>query len=565
MYGLNIDPRNPGGNPDPAELRELGVKMVRFTYYDTTAGDEPDPAMLDFYRDRLEAYQQAGLRSLVLLSYDTYPGRPAPEAAGPEWDLYMAGFVRRAGQVAQLLAPWQSAFQVWNEPDHPPKGSYLPTLRPEVYARMLRRTYKAIKTVNPTATVVTAGLAMGYPGWLERIVALHGGDLYADVVACHPYGQRPAEDWPRPDWGFGYAPDLLLNYYRAGRHRPVWITEMGVKEEDLQHRPEQVAEFLTRFYQTAREFDDKVQMVCWFCYSDAMVNGFGLVDTQGRPKPAYQAYRQATQAPKPPVREPAIPEPEVPPLSPPPPVPPMPTEIVPPPAATPTPSPVELAQLANQMVGLQNMVQGLQAQVAQLQAQVNQLAARQTQIESRLTAPAPAAPAPSAGAVPPAIEDIAASLPHHPVLRFDTRPLSQIRRVVIHHTAIPAHIGAERIARYVIDKKGWPGIRYHYFITGDGRIQQTNPLTTLTTHAGPFSAESVGIGFAGDFTSTIPTAAQLDAAGRLIAWLLARFGLPPEAVVGYKELVNTQSPGLQWDDGLRWKNLLLERVRSYLG
>jgi hypothetical protein len=34
MYALNIDPLNPGGNPAPAELRELGVQAVRYTFKD---------------------------------------------------------------------------------------------------------------------------------------------------------------------------------------------------------------------------------------------------------------------------------------------------------------------------------------------------------------------------------------------------------------------------------------------------------------------------------------------------------------------------------------------------
>ena len=38
MYALNIDPKNLKGNPDPSELRGLGVEMVRFTYHDHRSG-----------------------------------------------------------------------------------------------------------------------------------------------------------------------------------------------------------------------------------------------------------------------------------------------------------------------------------------------------------------------------------------------------------------------------------------------------------------------------------------------------------------------------------------------
>ena len=155
-------------------------------------------------------------------------------------------------------------------------------------------------------------------------------------------------------------------------------------------------------------------------------------------------------------------------------------------------------------------------------------------------------------------------LKRDPTQQFGTRALNQIQRVIIHHTAIPANIGADRIANYGVEKKGWPAIKYHYFISGDGQIQQTNELTADTTHAGPYSAISIGIGFAGDFTNTGPTAAQIDAGARLIAWLLPQFGLSVENVVGYKELINTQSPGQQWDNGVRWGDQLKQRIRAYL-
>jgi uncharacterized coiled-coil protein SlyX len=561
MYGLNIDPNNIAGNPNPDELRELGVQMVRYTFYDSSHGDRLDPDQADFYRKKIEAYHQVGIRSMVLLSYDTYPSRPAPEAGAPEWDIYIERFALRANQIAKLLAPWQPTFQIWNEPDHPPKGNYLPTLREPVYGRMLRRTYNAIKSAAPNALIATAGLAMGNPQWLRRLIESQGGNLPADVIAIHPYGQRPAKDWPRPDWGFGYWADLMLNYYRAGQHRPLWITEMGVKEDDLEHNGDKVADFLNRFYQDVSRFDDKVKMLFWFCYSDGMVAPFGLIDNRGNRKPAYFAYHKAAAGalvqPEPPHVEEISPPP--PPLSP--------VEI---PAAT---AP-EVAQIANQVAGLQGQLQQMQQQFTQLQNRVQQLemqtlpGATPTELPPAPAPPpvisTPPVPPPAVPKPPPIIENITSRLKRHPTLQFETRGLNQIRRIIIHHTAIPPHIGAERIANFGVDKKEWPGIRYHYFITDAGQIQQTNELVTLSTHAGPFSAESIGIGFAGDFTNAIPAPAQLDAAGQLLSWLIAQFGLSVQDVAGYKELVNTQSPGLQWDSGMRWKDLLMERIQANL-
>ena len=64
MFGLNIDPNNPKGNPDPAELKELGVEMVRYTYYDSSGGDQLDPGKAQFYTEKAKAYKEAGIDSL---------------------------------------------------------------------------------------------------------------------------------------------------------------------------------------------------------------------------------------------------------------------------------------------------------------------------------------------------------------------------------------------------------------------------------------------------------------------------------------------------------------------
>ncbi len=586
MYGLNIDPNNSKGNPAPAELRDLGVEMVRYTFYDSSGGDRVDPARADFYNQKARAYREAGIASLVILTYDTFPNRPSPDGSDGDWDRYIERFSRRAGQIAQLLAPWRPAYQVWNEPDHPPAGNYVPTLREAVFGRMLRQSRNAIKAVDPGALVVTAGLATGDPGWLTRVINSLGGDLPADIVAFHPYGQRPEPSWPRDNWGFGYVGSLLNSYYTAGQRKPIWITEMGVKQNEVDN-PDQAAEFLSRYYHTiTNRFSDKVQQLLWFCYSDGMVPPFGLIDINNNRKPIYHSFKRVAAArPKQPeaiTPPPIVAAPPPPGMSTPPPPAPVTTlpvtEIREEPISAPAAPSPELAQLSAQVGALQRQFQQLQSHLAQFQSQLQELFNRQADLQNQMQqlkgqpvvspgpipTPPPLTPTTPASRPAPPIQNIGQSLKRSPTQQFGSRPVSQIQRLIIHHTAIPAHIGADRIASYGVDKLGWAGFRYHYFITGDAQIQQANDLTTLTDHAGPYSPISLGIGFAGDFTSAGPTAAQIDAGARLIAWLLPQLGLTVEAVVGYKELINTQSPGQQWDNGLRWGEQLKQAIRAYL-
>jgi len=292
MYALNIDPNNPKGNPSVDQLHDLNVEMVRYTYHDSSSAEELDQNQADFFSQKVRVYHEAGVRSLIILSYDTFPGKPEPDASDPEWDGYIERFARRAGQIAALLAAFQPVFQVWNEPDHPGHHGYHPTLREAVYGRMLRHTRDAIKAVDPNILIVTAGLATGNPSWLTRVIESQGGDLHADIVAFHPYGQRPDPEWPHPDWFFGYVGNLLDGYFEAGQRRTLWITEMGSPEKDLGDDRLQVAEFLRRYYRAiTTRFSDKVEQLFWFCYSDGMVPTFGLLDGDGVPKPAFNVFR----------------------------------------------------------------------------------------------------------------------------------------------------------------------------------------------------------------------------------------------------------------------------------
>jgi hypothetical protein len=300
MYALNIDPKNPRGDPAVDQLRHLNVEMVRYTYHDSSNGDHLDPGMAELFTQKVREYHEAGIDSLIILTYDTYPDWPALDASDAEWDSYIERFARRAGQIANLLFSWGPAFQIWNEPDHPVFPGYAPTLRPEVYGRMLRHTYDAIKAIEPDTLVIAAGLATGNPAWLGRVIDSLGGDLPADVIAFHPYGQRPDPDWPHPDWFFGYVGDLLERYYEVGKRRPIWITEMGALEQDLGNDRQQVAEFVRRYYRTiATRYSDKVQQLFWYCYSDGMGPTFGLVDLDDNPKPAFYAFRDVAALPVP--------------------------------------------------------------------------------------------------------------------------------------------------------------------------------------------------------------------------------------------------------------------------
>jgi len=70
----------------------------------------------------------------------------------------------------------------------------------------------------------------------------------------------------------------------------------------------------------------------------------------------------------------------------------------------------------------------------------------------------------------PAINDLTAELTKHETKKYETRPLSKIRNLIIHHSAAPASVGPRRIAAYHVKKQDWPGIGYHFLVGEDGTL-----------------------------------------------------------------------------------------------
>lgn len=288
MRGLNIDPNNPHGNPSPQELKDLGVEIVRFSYIDEGTTLTPDPNRINFYLPKIKSYSDVGIKSLIIVAYQACGNKPAYSAPDQEWAQYTNLFATRTGHLAAYFDAFSPAYQIWNEPDLPPQPGYEPGLKPNIYGSILYRTRETIKAFSTDTTVVGAGLCAGKPEYWSEVVKSQPDRALIDVNAMHPYGQRPEPNWPDPSWGFGYVGDLI-NRYREVFAGPWWITESGndTLSEDMK------AQYLSKMYSTIKtKFAGKVDELIWFCYSDGMVNPFGLIDEESNRKSAYEAYRK---------------------------------------------------------------------------------------------------------------------------------------------------------------------------------------------------------------------------------------------------------------------------------
>ncbi len=145
--------------------------------------------------------------------------------------------------------------------------------------------------------------------------------------------------------------------------------------------------------------------------------------------------------------------------------------------------------------------------------------------------------------------------------------LNRITHICIHHSATAGSIPLENVAKYHVEDRGWPGIGYHFYVKPDGTIYQTNRAETISFQVSQNNDYSVGVCVSGDFTYAPPPDIQVDAAARLVAWLMQEFSVPEQNVLGHKEFPNndTSCPGETWLKKQSWKNTLANRVRSVRG
>jgi len=255
------------GNPNYQQIQALGASTVRIEYQDGQGFAKYDPVIAGFVSH--------GVQVLLIIDYASQGGRPS--SSGGDWNAFISSYAQKCTQIAQHYGSQVFAYEIWNEPDLPSVGN----VDASVYGLLLKAAYNAIKSVS-SAYVVTGGFASGNPGYVTQAIQ-SAGRLYADVLGVHTYGQRPSANWPTSTWGFGVLSSLINGYYNSA-NLPIWITEMGTDDMRVQ------ADFPSQFF-AAASATPHVAGVWWFCWSDGMVNNFGVLDKSGNQKPSYNSFR----------------------------------------------------------------------------------------------------------------------------------------------------------------------------------------------------------------------------------------------------------------------------------
>ena len=127
------------------------------------------------------------------------------------------------------------------------------------------------------------------------------------------------------------------------------------------------------------------------------------------------------------------------------------------------------------------------------------------------------------------------------------------RYIVIHHSATTGG-GAAAFHRYHVRVRGWESLGYHFVIgngsqTGDGEIevasrwQRQQAGSHVAAHE--FNERGIGICLVGHFGHQHPTEQQMRSLDALVRYLMARYGIAADDVLGHGECpgAETECPG----------------------
>lgn len=296
---------------DLETLKAVGAKYLRFAFGWDSIEEEPGNYNWGFWDKLVELAPQYGV---TLIPYVCY----TPQALGntdsndywrePPKDL--KSFGKFMSVIAKRYKGKIKSWELWNEPDN--QSYWLGT--PDQFAKMMIEGAKQVRAADPNAVVVLGGMAKARSPFYDEMMNKYKLGQYFDVINQHAYHEtwdfEPVEESvERIDYvdelipkGVN-GPDMWLAEfgYSNYRYSPTQASAWGI---DIIYKYEHTAEYqgtmLLKNHILALA-SEKLSLMAWYRVNDLKPaqgvigddnNKFlGILDVNGKPKPAYHALK----------------------------------------------------------------------------------------------------------------------------------------------------------------------------------------------------------------------------------------------------------------------------------
>lgn len=298
----------------------LGVKWIRLDVpWSVVQPDGPSSYHWESYDRVIDSANKHRLKVLVILDYTPKWARPSncqeSQYCAPADPNKFAEYARQV--VERYKGKGVKNWEVWNEPNH--KGFWDPVVNSTAYTTLLKVTYNAVKKADPSATVISGGLAPAFtqngdvaPAEFMTAIYRNGGKGYFDAVAHHAYTYPALPSWGENWTGWNQMLQLrnIMNA-NGDTAKKIWITEYGAPTNgpgagataanfnfasSPDHVDENLQSMMVKESITMYRGYDWVGPMFWYQYKDkgtstaSNENFFGLLRHDGSKKPAYHTF-----------------------------------------------------------------------------------------------------------------------------------------------------------------------------------------------------------------------------------------------------------------------------------
>ena len=294
-------------------VASTGAGWVRFDI--DWGGAEPSRGRFDWEPvDRIvRAARARHLRILATLAYTPAWARP-PGTTGKTPPTDPADYGRFARAAAARYSPrGVHHWELWNEANV--TAFWEPRPDPRGYAALLGAGAAGVRAADPSATIVTAGLApakdrpdgatLSPRTFLRRLYDAGAAPSF-DAVGIHPYTYPDPPLTPGPDNPFATLPEthqVMVDHGDGAK--ALWGTEYGAPTGTSSRAVSEAdqARILRQGYEQWRRWPFAGPLF-WYSHRDAGTDAddpednFGLVRQDRRPKPALAAIRALTTPPR---------------------------------------------------------------------------------------------------------------------------------------------------------------------------------------------------------------------------------------------------------------------------